>query len=263
MHAALIGRIGRFTLDRGHTYIHMASILGQVAGAFLRLSFLNHVVRRVLVKQIYFTSVEAVPVIFGSALILGSIMVNALLALLTSLGAYDQIGEYLLKVMFYELAPITCTIVLLLRSGTAIISEVALMKINREMDTLNILGVDLMEYIFLPRILAFIISGPALAFCFSIVGLIGGFLTLGFFHDITFDNYVDQLFLAVQERDFFILLLKSFFLSLAVVLVCLQKGITVRSSFTEVPIKLIQGMMHTMFMIIFIEVFFGIASRLL
>jgi phospholipid/cholesterol/gamma-HCH transport system permease protein len=256
----LVRNVGRITLERAQSSIHMASILIQAMRDFLRLSFTNHAVRRVLLRQIYFTSVQALPVIVLSALIIGSITVNALLALLTGLGAYQQIGTLLLASMVNEIAPIACALIMLLRSGTAIISEVALMKINHETDTLNLFGIDLGEYIFLPRILAFIISGPALALCFALIGLVGGFIILGFFHDITFDSYLDQLYLAVDPSHFFILLLKSLLLSLVVVLGCLQKGITVRSSFTEVPIKLIQGMMHTVTLIILIEIVFNFVT---
>jgi phospholipid/cholesterol/gamma-HCH transport system permease protein len=39
--------------------------------------------------------------------------------------------------MLHYIAPITCTLIIVLRSGTAVLTEVALMKINREIDTLH------------------------------------------------------------------------------------------------------------------------------
>jgi phospholipid/cholesterol/gamma-HCH transport system permease protein len=89
------------------------------------------------------------------------------------------------------------------------------------------------------------------------VALLGGYFTLGYFHDITFDNYVDQLLTAIDLQSIIPLTLKPFFMGLAVVLIAMEKGMTVRNSFTEVPIKLIRGMMHTAGCIIVIEIVFN------
>lgn len=260
MSSAHVYRLGRIAQDHFQTYTQMATILARMAGSFVRLSFLNHAVYRVLVRQIYFTAVQALPVIAIAALILGSITVHYILSILTGIGSYDKVGSFLITAMLHEIAPMTCCIIMLLRSGTAIISEVALMKINSELDTLNVLGVSISDYLYLPRILAFALCGPMLTISFVVVGLYGGFFTLGYFHDITFDNYLDQLYTAVEVKNIVIVVLKPLFMAVAVALACLQKGLTVHSSFTEVPIKLIQGMMLTVSILVFIEVAFAVVA---
>ncbi len=250
--------IGRRVLTRLASWRLILHLFLQAAGAFLRFPLLNHAVFRVFIRQVYFTGVQALPLVCIAALVIGSILVNYLLSFLTSLNAYDRVGEFLVYVVVQEVGPIVCTLIILLRSGTAVISEVALMKISREFDSLHFMDINLLDYIHLPRIAAFVICGPCLTFVFSAVALVGGYLVLGFVHNITFDNYVYQLISALNFSDLILLILKPAVMALIIVLVGLQKGIEVRTSITEVPIHLIQGMINIVILLIFVELIFGI-----
>ncbi len=258
MPTSFVTRLGSRFLESTRMWLVIATIMQHSLRSLFRLEFLNQAIFRVTVRQLYFTAFQAIPIVCITALLIGSVAVDHLLNVLTSLNAYDQIGSYLIKSITHEIAPLICTIVLLLRSGSAVLSEMALMKINREMDTLSMLGIPLEQYLYLPRILAFALGGPCLTVIFSLVALLGGYFTLGYFHDITFDNYIEQLLEAVNLQSLIPLVLKPFFMGLAVVLIAIEKGITVRNAFTEVPIKLIRGMMHTAGCIIIIEIAFNL-----
>ncbi|GAB6061014.1 MlaE family ABC transporter permease [Desulfonatronum parangueonense] len=250
--------LGRWAIDRSQSYTRMFHIFVQAASAAFRLAFLNSAVFFVLIRQVYFTAVQPLTLIFITALIIGSVTVHILLGILISLGAYEQIGEYLILAMLHEIAPITCTLIIVLRSGTATLTEVALMKINKEINTLHSLRIPVAEYVYLPRLLAFLIAGPCLSLCFCVIALFGGFFTLGFMHDINFANYLTRLLIAVEVGDVAILLGKSVIMTGLVCLVALQRGMSVERSFTEVPIRLIQGMIQIITLIITVEVIFNV-----
>lgn len=258
MSLPLVRNLGRWAIDRSQIYTEMARILARIIAALLRLSVFNPAILFVLVRQIYFTAVQPLTIIIVAALVLGSITVHILLQALLSLGAYEQIGDYLITAMLHHIAPIICTLIIVLRSGTAVITEMALMKINREIDTLGVLAVPVDEYLYLPRFLAFVIAGPCLSFCFCVIGLLGGFLTLGFLHDITFANYMDRLLQAVHISDVLNLIVKTALLGGLVCLVALQRGLSVQGSFTEVPVRLIQGMIQIVTMVIAVKVLFNL-----
>jgi len=234
----------------------MFHILCQACAAAMRLSFFKPAVALVLVRQIYFTAVQPLSIIFVASLIMGSVTVHYLLQLLLGLGAYEQIGAFLIRVMLHEIAPITCSLIILLRSGTAVLTEVALMKINGEIDTLHSLNIAMDDYVFMPRVMAFALAGPCLSICFCMIALLGGFMTLGYWHDITFANYKDRLFNALEIKDLIILITKSMVMSVAACLVALQRGFSVNRAFTEVPIRLIQGMMQAITLLIAVEILF-------
>ncbi len=257
MSDTFVHALGRNFLNKAVSLRRMLHLFLLSAAAVGRFSFLKHAVFRVFIRQIYFTGVQAIPLVCISALVIGSILVNYLLSFLTSLNAYDRVGEFLVYIVVQEIGPILCVLIILLRSGTSVISEVALMKINREFDSLIFMDIDIHDYIHLPRLAAFVICGPCLCFIFSTVSLVGGYLVLGYLHNITFENYLYQIVSALRLSDLAVLLFKPAVMSLAVGLVALQKGMEVRSSFSEVPVQLIQGMINIIGVLIVVELIFG------
>lgn len=258
MTLSAVRMLGRWAIDRSESSAGMFRILGQGLGSLARFSFSRPAVALVLIRQIYFTAVQPLTVIFVAALIMGSVTVHYLLQLLLSLGAYEQIGDFLIRVMLHEIAPITCSLIILLRSGTAVLTEVALMKINGEMNTLRSLDISLADYVLMPRIAAFALAGPCLSVCFCLVALLGGFMTLGYWHDITFANYRDRLLSALAIPDLVVMTAKSMIMSIAACLVALHRGLSVDQAFTEIPIRLIQGMMQAVTLFIAVEILFSL-----
>lgn len=257
MQAEIFQRLGRFSVERTQSSVHVLGIVVQSLKAFLRLAFLNHAVFQVTMRQIYYTAVEALPVVMATALILGSLAVNYILAILEEIGVPEYFGEYLVKALLHEMGPIFCTLLIMLRSGTTVISEVSFMKINHELDALHRLNIPIADYVFLPRIIAFAFAGLSLTLIFSLVGLIGGFLIMGYIHGIAFDNYMSQMLEALELRSLIIVFTKPIILSVAVAGVSLQRAIIVQKDFVEVPFRMIQGMMHLVGIIVMVEILYG------
>lgn len=260
MIASLVRGVGEVTIRRSQPVIQMAAILGQSLRALASLALFNAVVFRTTVRQMDAVALKALPVVCVSALVLGSITVHYLLASLTSLGAYDRIGEYLIVSLVHETAPMTCAVILMFRSGTAAITEVAHMKLEGELDTLHMLDIPLKDYVYLPRVLSFALAGPSLTLVFTLVSLLGGYFTMGYMQDITFDNYVDQILYAVEIDSLVILLVKPLAMALAVAVLSIQRGMSVRDSYADIPSRLTQGLMYTVTLIIVVEVVFIIFS---
>jgi phospholipid/cholesterol/gamma-HCH transport system permease protein len=248
--------LGAMTLERSRQYIQMAAIFVRTFEASLTLKFLNHATLKVLVRQLYFTAVQALPAVLFSALVLGAVAASTISGLLTTFGAQERLGEYLSVVIMEELAPLTVCIILLLRSGLAVISEIGLMKLNHELDTLRMLGIDEELYLYLPRILAFIFSGPALAICSSVTGFLGGYLVLGYVEGMAFDSYAGQLIYALKVESMFVVVAKPMAMTTGIVLLSLAQGLVTHTSFTEVPIRLIRGVMNIVLYLILVELVF-------
>jgi phospholipid/cholesterol/gamma-HCH transport system permease protein len=260
MITSFIETVGNLTIAHAKPVTDMAGIMARTVKAALRLSFLNFAVMRALIYELYVTTVHTLPIVILSALVLGSITVFYLLRILTSLGAYDRIGEYLIQVMLHELAPIATAIIIMLRSGTATISQLAIMKLHGEFRTLEFLHIPIGEYVYMPRLAAFAFAGPSSALIFSLVGLIGSFMFLGITQDITFGNFIDQLVFDIEPRNLVIGLTKPLAMSVGVGLIAIQRGLSVSKTVAEIPHKLVQGMMFTIVMIMAVEVVFIIIT---
>lgn len=251
-----VRRLGEFTLRRTRPLAQMGAILAEATRSFSGLSFLNTACYRSLIRQLYAVAVQSAPSVCFIALALGSITVHYLLSILTGLGAYDRIGDYLIDSMLHEIAPVTTAVILMVRAGTATLSETALMSIRGELDTLARLQIRLRDYLFLPRILAFAVAGPCLTMVFAVVALVGGFLVMGYMQDITLANYLDQIAEALEAGDLVYLTLKPLLFSVVVGAVAIQRGLNIQATLADLPRQLIQGLMYALVGIVAVEVIF-------
>src|SRR6187549_401534 len=133
-----------------------------------------HVSWRIAVRQIFFTGVEALPLVSIIAALLGAtIVIQAQL-----LGAVpgDVLGRMLVAIVLREIAPLVTAIVVAGRSGTAIATELGNMKVNDEILGLSSMGIDPMRFIVMPRILACIVSVLVLTVYFGALAIASGYL---------------------------------------------------------------------------------------
>lgn len=254
-----VQKLGAFALQRHKAFVGMATILISSLRQLFNFSFFNPAVRSVFLRQVQLTALHALPAVIVVGLIVGIVTVHAILSIMLDvIGAYDTLGQWLCRIMFEEVAPLLSVLIILLRSGTATITDLGLMKIYNELETLSIFGIRSDRYIYLPRIIAFGMAGPCLTFIFSLVALLGSFLIVGYFHNITFSRYVDLLNMGIIPRHIVVAFFKPLLMSVAIVVVAMQRGISVERSISSIPKALSGGMMLSVGLIILIEICFGV-----
>jgi phospholipid/cholesterol/gamma-HCH transport system permease protein len=77
--------------------------------------------------------------------------------------------------MFRELGPVISAILIAAQGGTSTATEIGAMRIKEEIDALELMAVDPMRMLILPRVLAFMIATPLLNFMACIAGMAGGY----------------------------------------------------------------------------------------
>jgi len=208
---------------------------------------------KVLTRQIYFTAVEPLPIIIFGAFLIGAVIVSFVFASLTSLGLPDKIGQFILTILVDELSSLFIAIVIMIRSGSAVIAELSLMKLNREFDSLRSMGIDMNEYLLAPRFVSIVFSSVLLSVFFCFVSLLGGFLVYGYINNIPLYDYIDIMAHAATIPDFVTVYVKSFVFGSIIAVVSIKNGMEVKTSITEVPIRLIIGLTRqVIFILIFI-----------
>ena len=120
----------------GEVVIVIAAFLGHLATAFTQL---KPVTRTVLWKQVQFTGVDAVP--FTALLGLLTSLSVVVQIQLVGLGQSDLFGKLMVVVLVRELGPIIVALVVLARSGTAIATEMATMRVSGEVAALTLSGI--------------------------------------------------------------------------------------------------------------------------
>jgi len=220
---------------------------------FLRKSY-NSATKDILLKQIYFTAIEILPLISLIGTVFGVLIVALIVRLGLEYGLKDHIGTLIVHIILNEFAPLATVFLIALRSGAAITTEIAVMKVSHELNTLKSLDINLIEYLFLPRILAGIISVLLLCTTLAIIMLFSGYLYLLLFYEVGLDLYVRTLIHIININDFYLLFFKSLLFGLFVTLIPIYSGLKTTMSYTGIPIAVLNGMVRLIIAITTIEV---------
>jgi len=228
--------LGKWFLER-LTYPFLISAL------LLRIiiTFITHfnrgrrLIRRTVVQQIYFTGLEALVLIIAVGLLLGTLVILESLAQLEKVGSEEVIGSLLVIVVIRELGPLITSVVVILRSGTAISIELGYMQVLKEIQTLRMLGINPFHLIAVPRLIGMIISLICLFMIFDIVAILGGAIAAWLLTEIPLLSLLDTVAKAITEVDIIVGLVKVIFFGAIIAIVSVFRGFSVHESITEVP----------------------------
>jgi phospholipid/cholesterol/gamma-HCH transport system permease protein len=149
----------------GSVVIFLARVLAQCVPALGR--------PRLLVYQIYNAGARSLIIIMLSGLFVGMVLGLQGYDLLQRFGSVEALGSAAALGLLKELAPVITALLFAGRAGTALTSEIGLMRATDQLTAMEIMAVDPLRYVAAPRFLGGVIAMPLLAAIFSIVGLYG------------------------------------------------------------------------------------------
>lgn len=195
--------------------------------------------------QIYFTGWQAMPLITVLALAVGAISIMQSSAQLSMLGGTSMLGNVMVMIIVRELAPLITALIVIARSGTAVATEIGNMKVNREIEALQLMGINPLSYIVFPRIAGGVLSVLSLGFYFNAIALLGGFIVSRAIHNIPFSFYFESLAAAFSGVDFILFLIKNGFSGLIIFVLACYQGLSIGSSSHEVPQITTKAVVHS------------------
>jgi len=214
----------------------------------------NPAMRMVLTKQIFFTAVGIIPLFTTMAVLFGSIIIGVVIALATEYGLQDRIGSIIITFVIDEFSPFFTALLISLRSSTAVNTEIAVMNVNKELNTLREYKIDLINYLFLPRIISGMISVTSLSILFAIIMLSSGYIFTLFYMNMDFHTYKYILINAIEVKDVVVLLVKSMAFGFVTMLIPIYSGLKTGKAYTAIPISVLNGMVKLFIALFFIEV---------
>lgn len=250
---AIPRQTGRWLLSRFRLLADLSGQFAQFCACLLTPPSLgNPAIKAVLLKQIYFTGLEAWKIIMLVALILGTVIVSQVVGLVGG-GNGSLTGKVLVWVVLRELAPLLTAMIVIARSGTAIAAELGSMKINREIDALELMGIPAERYLILPRIVGVSASICFLTVYFVLTSFIGGFLIVSIGRHIPYDQFLQGIVSSLGLLEVIVLAVKSLSFGIAIPLICCQAGMSVGSSATEVPQAATRAVINSLFTVFLLD----------
>ena len=188
-------------------------------------------IRRVIVEQIYFTAVQALALIIPIALIIGSMLIIQFGRLS---GQYD-LGKVMILLIVREFGPVITAILVILRSATAVTTEISYMNVFKEIDTIEMAGIDPMRMVCLPRLIGITTAILCLFIVFDLVAIIGGYATVWVVTYIKMGNFLGQVGKAITATDIAVGIIKALCFGVTITVTCFIHGFSPKKLMTEIP----------------------------
>jgi phospholipid/cholesterol/gamma-HCH transport system permease protein len=212
----------------------VAAITGETALSLARSAGrLRPVVRDVLLRQVYFSAVRALPFTLLLALLV-ALAVAAQTPYSAAAGG-DVLGTVLVATLVRELAPLLTAWIVIARSGTAVAAELATMRIEGEVDALLGMGVDPFEYLVVPRVIGTTAALAGLTVVFLALALGTSALLSPALGGPPPAVLLDHVSAALRPADAVALAAKTLVPGMGVAAVACHEGLAASRSTTRIP----------------------------
>ena len=172
-----------------------------------------------IINQGFRATYGSLPVTVLTALFSGMILASQTGIELAKYGQEAQIGYVVAASMCREMGPVMTAIALAGLMGSSYAAELGTMKVSEEIDALQVMSIDPVHFLVMPRIVALVAASVALTIMVNIIGIAGGALIGKANFGISFDVYFSKVEEILKVRDIWVGMLKaaSFGLSTAII----------------------------------------------
>jgi len=167
--------------------------------------------------------------------------------------AVNLIGILVLR----ELGVLLTSIMVAGRSGSAFTAELGSMTMREEVDALRVMGLDPIEILVLPRVIALVVGLPLLTFISDLSALFGGGVVSWLYAGMSSDVYLERLKDAIALQTIFAGLIKAPFMALVIALVACGDGLSVRGSAESLGRQVTDAVVKSIFMVIVVDGIFA------
>jgi phospholipid/cholesterol/gamma-HCH transport system permease protein len=211
-----------------------------------------------LVNQIEQVALRGVPIIALISFLVGGIVAQQGIFQLQRFGAQTFVVNLIGLLILRELGVLLTSIMVAGRSGSAFTAEIGSMRMREEVDALRVMGLDPIEILIVPRILALVIGLPMLTLVASLAALTGGGLTAMLYGGLTVEQFLARLQVAIGLQHLWVGLLKAPFMALIIGLIATIEGFAVEGSAESLGRHVTASVVKSIFMVIVLDGLFAV-----
>jgi phospholipid/cholesterol/gamma-HCH transport system permease protein len=200
---------------------------------------------------------NAVPIVLLMGFLMGVIIAFEVGLVARQFGAVIFVVNGVGIAMLRELGALMTAIVLAGRTGAAFAAQIGTQKVNQELDAISTFGLDPIEFLVLPRLLAAVLVVPALTALADIVGLFGGALVMTTFH-VSFLQFYTQLLAAVTAGDLTLGIVKAAVFGLTIAAVGCHRGLATGAGATSVGLAATSAVVRSIVLVVVIDGIFTV-----
>lgn len=262
--ADTIAAAGQSTLKALSGSVELISYLGVVISALARV--LTHPRRLRLTALVYHmdhTGLRCLPILGLLSFLIGIVLAYQGAEQLRRVGAEIYVVNLLGLSILREIGILITAIIVAGRSGSAFTAQIGTMKVNQEIDAMRTIGLDPIEMLVVPRILALMLVMPLLTFFANMIALLGGATMSYILLDINFYQFVTQMRIPIDFWDATVAMIKAPVFALVIGMVGCYEGLLVSGSAESVGLRTTKSVVESIFLVIVLNAFFSVLFQII
>jgi phospholipid/cholesterol/gamma-HCH transport system permease protein len=255
----LVAELGRWSVLQGTYARAVVAFFGRIVTvlgeAFSRPRALRP---SSLARHIYETGITAIPIVCLIAFLISVIVAYLGAQQLKRFGADIFVVDLVTISVLREMGVLLTAIIVAGRSGSAFAAEIGVMQLNEETDALRAMGMNPIELLVVPRVIALVIALPLLTVIADAMGLAGGGLLSLINLHIPLSQFMARLREAISPTTFWSGLIKAPVFAILIAMVGTYRGMQVRDSARELGRLTTVAVVQSIFFVIFADALFAV-----
>jgi len=252
--AAALGRLGFAVADNWVEIVALISFLGE------NLSKLSRMVKEprrfrltATVSHMEQVGLDAVPLVVLLSYLVGAVIAFLGANILQDFGATIYVVELVNVAFLREFGVLLTAILLAGRTASAFTAQIGAMVSREEVDAMRTLGLDPVDVLVIPRLLALMITLPLLSFIADIAGLLGGMSVGAFSLDIPPQAYLSRMQETMHLRHFLVGLAKAPVFAMVIALIGCLEGLQVQGTAQSVGERTTSSVVQAISLVIVLD----------
>ena len=255
----LVIQLGKGSHDARHEARDLITFVGRAAswtvGALLHPGRLRPAA---ISRHVAETGIQALPIVGLMAVMIAVVLGYQGVVQLRPFGGEDYTINLVAVSVLREMGVLITAIMVAGRSGSAFAAEIGVMQTREEVDALKVMGIEPMQVLVVPRVLALVITLPLLAFFADIMGLVGGAAIAQVLLNVSPTQYFARLPSIVDGSDLFVGLFKAPVFAFFIAAIGCMHGLRVSGSAESVGLETTRAVVKSIFMVIVLDALFSI-----
>ena len=255
----LVVDLGKGCHDTRHGLLEIITFVGRAASWTISALIHREGLRPAAIsRHIAETGIQALPIIGVMAVMIAVVIGYQGVAQLRPYGGEDLTINLVAVSVLREMAVLITAIMVAGRSGSAFTAEIGVMQTREEVDALKVMGIEPMQVLVVPRLIALVITLPLLAAFADIMGLVGGAAIAQFLLDVSPSQYLTRLPHVVSGGDLFVGLFKAPLFAFFIAVIGCMHGLKVSGSAESVGQETTRAVVKSIFVVLALDAIFSV-----
>jgi phospholipid/cholesterol/gamma-HCH transport system permease protein len=215
-----LAALGRYAIDLVR---EMGSIMIFFVKGFALIFSLPTILSKTA-QQVYFIGSKSIFVICLTGAFTGMVLGLQGYYVLVKYGPAGSLGSAVALTLVREMGPVLTAIMVIARAGSAMSAEIGIMRISEQIDALETMSINPIQFLVSPRIAAALVSFPLLTALFDVIGIFGGYLTGSILLGLSSGIYFSRVESSVDMVDVNGGFIKSIVFAVVVITICCYQG---------------------------------------